>query len=49
VELKIAEGTVKQHIQAVYDALGVESRAQLFAAAARGAIRQDGSAITKGV
>lgn len=38
-ELRIAEGTVKQHVHAIYDALGVSTRAELFAAAARAGIR----------
>ena len=46
-ELEITPGTVKQHIHAIFKALGVSTRSRLFALAARGAIRQDGSPITK--
>lgn len=46
-ELKIKPGTVKQHVHAIFKTLGVSTRAELFALAARGAIRQDGSPITK--
>jgi DNA-binding NarL/FixJ family response regulator len=40
-ELSISESTVKQHAHAVFDALGVSTRAQLIAAAARGGIAAD--------
>jgi len=40
-ELAISESTVKQHAGAVYDALGVSSRAQLIATAARRGIHTD--------
>jgi DNA-binding NarL/FixJ family response regulator len=40
-ELAISESTVKQHAYAVYDALGVSSRAQLIATAARRGIHAD--------
>ena len=46
-ELDIREGTVKQHAHAIYEAVSVSSRAELFALAARGGIRRDGSPITK--
>lgn len=41
IELSISESTVKQHAHAVFDALGVSTRAQLIAAAARGGIAAD--------
>jgi DNA-binding NarL/FixJ family response regulator len=39
-ELNIAEGTVKQHLHALYRALGVTSRAALIAGVARSALEQ---------
>jgi DNA-binding NarL/FixJ family response regulator len=39
-ELNIAEGTVKQHVHALYRALGVKSRAAVIAGVARGALEQ---------
>lgn len=44
-ELRIAEGTVKQHAHAIYETIGISTRGQLFALAQRGRIRQDGSPI----
>ena len=46
-DLKIAQGTAKQHIRAIYDTLEVSTRAQLFAAAAQGRVRHDHTPITK--
>src|SRR5437764_108544 len=46
-ELRIAEGTVKQHVHAIYKTIGVSSRAELLALAGRGGIRRDGSPIIK--
>jgi DNA-binding NarL/FixJ family response regulator len=40
-ELTISQSTVKQHAHAVFDALGVSTRAQLLATAARGGIHAD--------
>jgi len=40
-ELDISQSTVKQHAHAVFDALGVSTRAQLIATAARGGIHTD--------
>jgi len=40
-ELKITEGTVKQHVHALYRALGVTSRAAVIARVAWGALEQD--------
>lgn len=39
-ELNIAEGTVKQHVHALYRALGVKSRAAVIAGVARRALEQ---------
>jgi DNA-binding NarL/FixJ family response regulator len=39
-ELNIAEGTVKQHVHALYRALGVKSRAAVIAGVARSALEQ---------
>jgi DNA-binding NarL/FixJ family response regulator len=39
-ELKIAEGTVKQHVHALYRTLGVKSRAAVIAGVARSAFEQ---------
>jgi len=45
-ELGISVGTVKQHVNAIFKAIGVSSRAELLALAVRGRIRRDGSPIT---
>ena len=39
-ELNITEGTVKQHVHALYRALGVTSRADVIARVARSALEQ---------
>ena len=40
IELNITEGTVKQHVHALYRALGVTSRADVIARVARSALEQ---------
>lgn len=48
-ELAISEGTVKQHVNAIFKAIGVSSRSELLALAVRGRVRRDGSSITEGL
>jgi DNA-binding NarL/FixJ family response regulator len=40
-ELEIAESTVKQHVSAVFRALGVSSRVEALVSAARRGVRLD--------